>query len=74
MKNTKEYIKSQFDYFEDEYWKLFGRVEDKKKEYEQAKATYEMFKNDLERIDQERHKFAEMHDELINLEEQQKQE
>jgi hypothetical protein len=74
MKNTIEYIMSQSEYFEDEYWKLYGRVEEKKKEYEQAKATYEMFKNDLERIDQERHKFAEMHDEIIKLAEEQKPE
>lgn len=68
MKNTIDYIKSQFEYFDDEYWKLYGRVEDKKKEYEQAKATYEMFKNDLEKLDMERAKFAQMHDEITNLE------
>lgn len=68
MKNTSEYIKSQFEYYENEYWKLYGRVEDKKKEYEQAKATYEMFKNDLERLDQERAKYGQMYDEIINLE------
>ena len=68
MKNTIEHIKHQFEYYDNEYHKMFGRVEDKKKEYEQAKSTYEMFKNDLERIGQERQKFAEMHDEIINLE------
>jgi chromosome segregation ATPase len=72
MKNTSEFIKHQYEQYDQEYWDMFNRVERAKKEYEQAKNTYETWQKDLDVIDNKRKEFEQMYNEIVELEKNQK--
>lgn len=69
MENTIEYIKQQYEYFENEYWRVFYRAEKAKKEYVLAKSIHESYQGDLKRLDAERKQFETMYNEINNIKE-----
>lgn len=64
MEKTREYIKGQYEYYDNEYWRVFGRFENSKKEFENAKREFESLEKELKRLDAERNLFEKMYNEI----------
>ncbi|MFW5847717.1 MAG: hypothetical protein ACOCVF_02245 [bacterium] len=64
MKKIREHIEFEYNKADDEYWKLYSRLEKKKKDLRILTDEIENLESNIMKLDSERDKYQEMLNEL----------